>query len=273
MQYEQDYIMRLIKQVIRALIGTLLNKRTTLEHEMLANQQQNSGDDLFQRFAVLADQGKICEAENMRDPKLLAETVAGIDKYRFELGNLLNATDFKTGFRNYLKSITQVAIKDEELDQAIAFIRQNMQDEIGTWHEPEVEKALLNWKLSITIKEKFAVTVFVDPIGSGTIYGTGTFEDGSTTNLAAVANSGYEFERWSDGDNNFSKSIVIKNDVSFTAFFKKIPAKKAPAINVKKKENVIAKVKALTDINKAKIILERIIEKGDDTIIDIINEL
>ena len=65
MQYEQDYVMRLIKQVIRALIGTLLNKRTTLEHEMLANQQQNSGDDLFQRLAVLADQGKICEAENM----------------------------------------------------------------------------------------------------------------------------------------------------------------------------------------------------------------
>ena len=65
MYYEQDYIMRLIKQVIRALIGTLLNRRTTLEHEMLANQQQNSGEDLFQRLAVLADQGKICEAENM----------------------------------------------------------------------------------------------------------------------------------------------------------------------------------------------------------------
>ena len=65
MQYEQDYIMRLIKQVIRALIGTLLNRRTTLEHQMLANQQQNSGDDLFQKLAVLADQGKICEAENI----------------------------------------------------------------------------------------------------------------------------------------------------------------------------------------------------------------
>ena len=65
MQYEQDYIMRLIKQVIRALIGTLLNRRTTLEHQMLANQQQNSGDDLFQRLAVMADQGKICEAENI----------------------------------------------------------------------------------------------------------------------------------------------------------------------------------------------------------------
>ena len=260
-------------------ISSLTDARWAITNEYSKNMQYplwslKYVDGINDEIKILRENiRKVCEAENMRDPKLLAETVAGIDKYRFELGNLLNATDFKTGFRNYLKSITQVAIKDEELDQAIAFIRQNMQDEIGTWHEPEVEKALLNWKLSITIKEKFAVTVFVDPIGSGTIYGTGTFEDGSTTNLAAVANSGYEFERWSDGDNNFSKSIVIKNDVSFTAFFKKIPAKKAPAINVKKKENVIAKVKALTDINKAKIILERIIEKGDDTIIDIINEL
>jgi len=65
MQYEQDYIIRLIKQVIHALIGVLLNKRTTLEHEMLINLQQNSGDDYLQRLTVLADQGRICEAENM----------------------------------------------------------------------------------------------------------------------------------------------------------------------------------------------------------------
>ena len=57
--------MRLIKQVIRALIGVLLDKKTTLEHEMLANGQQTSGEDYLQRLAVLADQGKICEAENM----------------------------------------------------------------------------------------------------------------------------------------------------------------------------------------------------------------
>ena len=65
MEFEQDYVMRLIKQVIHALIGVLLNKKTTLEHEMLVNLQQNSGDDYLQRLTILADQGKICEAENM----------------------------------------------------------------------------------------------------------------------------------------------------------------------------------------------------------------
>ena len=65
MQYEQDYIMRMIKQVIHALIGVLLNKKTMLEYEISANRQQKSGDDFLQRLTMLADQGKICEAENM----------------------------------------------------------------------------------------------------------------------------------------------------------------------------------------------------------------
>ena len=38
MYYEQDYIMRLIKQVIRALIGILLNKKTTMEYDMPVNR-------------------------------------------------------------------------------------------------------------------------------------------------------------------------------------------------------------------------------------------
>ena len=64
MYYEQDYIMRLIKQVIRALIGILLNKRTTPEYDMPVNRQQTSGEDLLARLVNLADAGKICEAEN-----------------------------------------------------------------------------------------------------------------------------------------------------------------------------------------------------------------
>ena len=74
MQYEQDYIMRLIKQVIRALIGTLLNKRTTEIYEMPANQIQKNGDDLLSRLLLLADAGKICEAENRLWEELTKET-------------------------------------------------------------------------------------------------------------------------------------------------------------------------------------------------------
>ena len=64
MQYEQDYIMRLIKQVIRALIGILLNKKTTVEYDMPVNRQQTSGEDYLARLISLADAGRICEAEN-----------------------------------------------------------------------------------------------------------------------------------------------------------------------------------------------------------------
>ena len=64
MYYEQDYIMRLIKQVIRALIGILLNKKTTMEYDMPVNRQQTNGEDFLARLISLADAGKICEAEN-----------------------------------------------------------------------------------------------------------------------------------------------------------------------------------------------------------------
>lgn len=64
MYYEQDYIMRLIKQVIRALIGILLNKKTLVEYDMPINRQQTTGEDPLARLIALADAGKICQAEN-----------------------------------------------------------------------------------------------------------------------------------------------------------------------------------------------------------------
>ena len=50
MQYEQDYIMRLIKQVIRALIGVLMNKKSASYYIFPVNGQQKSGDDFLQRL-------------------------------------------------------------------------------------------------------------------------------------------------------------------------------------------------------------------------------
>ena len=59
MYYEQDYIMRLIKQVIRALIGILLNKKTLVEYDMPINRQQTTGEDPLVRLIALADAGFI----------------------------------------------------------------------------------------------------------------------------------------------------------------------------------------------------------------------
>ena len=73
MQYEQDYIMRLIKQVIRALLGILLNKKTTPAYEMPVNNLQTSGEDFLSGLILRADAGSICEAEN----KLLEKLESG----------------------------------------------------------------------------------------------------------------------------------------------------------------------------------------------------
>ena len=65
MQYEQDYIMRLIKQVIRALIGILLNKKSASYYIFPVNGKLKSGDDFLQRLTCMANDGRVCEAENM----------------------------------------------------------------------------------------------------------------------------------------------------------------------------------------------------------------
>lgn len=218
---------------------------------------------------------KVCGAENMRDPQLLKDTIGGIDKYQFELGNLLSNTndEFKTGFCNYLQSIQTVAIQPTEFDTAITYLQQNLQDEVGMWTEKEVERILLNWRISTQQKAQYFVTVFVEPIGSGNIYGTGTYEENMTANLYAVPENGYEFIGWSDGDKNQQKSITVVEDCSFKALFQQIVQSPTPTKTKEKKETAQAKIDSLSDINKAKTILTKILEKVDESIIDIINEL
>ena len=75
MQYEQDYIMRLIKQVIRALIGVLMNKKSASYYIFPVNGKLKSGDDFLQRLTCMANDGRVCEAENM----LLAAMESGAD--------------------------------------------------------------------------------------------------------------------------------------------------------------------------------------------------
>ncbi len=100
--------------------------------------------------------------------------------------------------------------------------------------------------------------------------GDGTFNEGSQTTLVAMPNDGYEFEKWGDGEQNYGRTINVNGNASFTAIFRKKEVAK-PVVPAKK-ETARAKVKQISDINTAKSILEMIIDKGDDSIISIINE-
>ncbi len=219
---------------------------------------------------------KICGADNMRDPQLLSETVKLIETYRFEIAILLNNNhdDFKIGFFNYLKSIQNVEFQDEEFDAALVYLQKYLQAEVGLWSEDEVKKALMEWRISTLKKPKYTISTDVDPIDGGKVIGSGEFEEGTLTNLGVIASNGYVFDRWSDGNTQQVREVLVTSNTSFTAIFRK-KTEEQPVIIVtkQKKETAKTKISQLNDLNKAKLILERIVEQASDAVIDIINEL
>lgn len=218
---------------------------------------------------------KICGADNMRDPQLLGDTVECISMYRIDISNLLNNNnnEFEIGFCNFLKANTSVAIQDSEHEKALAYIRQHMQSEVGLWSEEEVNKALLEWRISTQTKDRFSISANVEPNNSGRVIGNGTFDEGSQITLVAMPSAGYEFEKWSDGDTNYGRVITVASDLTLTAFFHTESQKTVYTNTVsEKKETARAKIKQINDIEKAKALLERIIDEANDSIIEIINQ-
>ena len=66
------------------------------------------------------------------------------------------------------------------------------------------------------------ITIFVEasPSGGGIVTGGGRYEEGDTVQLSAVANTGYQFLRWSDGDTNATRTITVGNaSETYTAIF------------------------------------------------------
>jgi hypothetical protein len=94
---------------------------------------------------------KVCSETDIRNPHLLNETIAGLEKYEFEMGNLLvNLDSFRNGFINYLKSIDVVKLQDNEIETATKYIKEHLQGAIGLWAESEVESVLKNWRIEST---------------------------------------------------------------------------------------------------------------------------
>lgn len=91
----------------------------------------------------------ICFETTHRNPSMMVDIVEGIKSMNFEIRAWFkDNTYFKQGFEQFLMSEPNVALQSEDLDKAFAFIKQNMQGEIGLWGETEVLDQLKNWALS-----------------------------------------------------------------------------------------------------------------------------
>ena len=61
MDYEQDYVMRMIKDMVRALALLIFGKRD-IRYEIPEENARTEEDDLYTRILQMADRGEINEA-------------------------------------------------------------------------------------------------------------------------------------------------------------------------------------------------------------------
>ena len=73
MDYEQDYVMRMIKDMVRALALLIFGKRD-IRYEIPEENARTEEDDLYTRILQIADRGEINEAENILLTELLKES-------------------------------------------------------------------------------------------------------------------------------------------------------------------------------------------------------
>lgn len=217
---------------------------------------------------------KICNEADMRNPDLINNTLNGMQTYKFELGNVLIMENaFSEGFYTFLKQVEMVNLKDEEVDEAVDYLKKHLQGEVGLWSESEVTNQLKNWRLDREKPKEVEITAGVYPYGSGQVIGAGKFKAGQEVKLAAMPAEGFEFDCW-QGINDSSNPLVITAEftMEFTARFKQKVTKPQPPHkpNSDKKQVALLKVKYINSVEKARRVLEKIIEVGDEGIINII---
>jgi hypothetical protein len=217
---------------------------------------------------------KICNESDMRNPDLINNTLNGMQTYKFELGNVLNMENaFKDGFYTFLKQVEMVNLKDEEEEEAMDYLKKHLHSEVGLWSESEVSNQLKNWRLDQEKPKEVEITAGVYPYGSGQVIGVGKFKAGLEVKLAAMPAEGFEFDCW-QGINDSSNPLVITAEftMEFTARFKQKVTKPQPPHkpNSDKKQVALLKVKYINSVEKARHVLEKIIEVGDEGIINII---
>ena len=71
--------------------------------------------------------------------------------------------------------------------------------------------------------DQYTVTVGVDDASHGTVSGAGQYLYNASAIIYAVGNTGYGFSQWNDGNTENPRTVVVTEDVTFTASFEVLP--------------------------------------------------
>lgn len=70
----------------------------------------------------------------------------------------------------------------------------------------------------------YTITAVANDNTMGTVMGSGTYNENATAQIAAVANSGYRFDRWNDGNTSNPRTITVTGNATYVATFVSIDA-------------------------------------------------
>lgn len=120
----------------------------------------------------------VSDPESMKNPSLLENTINGYDTLKTDFGNLLipSANNFHKGFVTYMQSIDNVNVMDEEVEEALKYLHEHLESEVGLWTEEEVKDKLKDWRIS-------KVTPIVQPASTSN---PSTIIDDSSVDTPAV---------------------------------------------------------------------------------------
>ena len=71
--------------------------------------------------------------------------------------------------------------------------------------------------------QQYTITATANPSDAGTVTGAGLLYESTICTLTAVANSGWDFVDWNDGNTENPRSFTVTSDASFTANFTTVP--------------------------------------------------
>ena len=208
-------------------ISSLKNARWVMTHSYIPGKKYPlwslkyvAEDKAKPEVRTLVDNiNAICVEIGSSNPNLMTDALEGLKMYEFEFKNLIgNDENFKEGFLAFLQTVETVGLKEEEFDDAVAFIAAHLQSEVGTWNEDEVINALKDWRL--TTRPTRPVILPNNPGGEG------------------------------------SETPGYTPPTSSTSAEKKSKAR--------------SKVDSIVEVDKAKGILQRLIDLGYDQILDTI---
>jgi hypothetical protein len=70
----------------------------------------------------------------------------------------------------------------------------------------------------------YTITVLSSNEAYGSVSGGGTYYEGSTATISATPYQGYRFVRWDDDNADNPRTIIVTDDVTFTAIFEELPS-------------------------------------------------